>query len=248
MDDIYAEVRLNSELPPNDPTLLQGGRWDGNRSERQFIRMKREIKKHGFRSLIDEGSRILDFGCRCGRIMRHIALSNEAWGVDVHAPSIKWCRENMDPKYNFLTNHPHYAHLPFADEYFDLIYTFSVFSHIGQNYLSWIMELRRILKNDGVIYLSIHDENTLEWSKSPSFEEKETDTHNYVTDSINSLREPLKQDYIVAYAGNKGELGNTFFQRERFQEEMKKYFTICDYIENGYNFQSVIILSKPKPI
>jgi SAM-dependent methyltransferase len=48
-------------------------------------------------------------------------------------------------------------HLPFKDEYFDLVYAGSVFAHIDELTNAWFLELRRILKPGGKLWFTIND-------------------------------------------------------------------------------------------
>src|SRR4029079_2721503 len=61
------------------------------------------------------------------------------------------------------TIHPH---LPIADASLDVVTAFSVFTHIDQLELAWLLELRRITKPSGVLYVTVHDEQT--WDNLPN--------------------------------------------------------------------------------
>jgi len=49
--------------------------------------------------------------------------------------------------------------LPLEDGYFDLVSAFSVFTHLDQDEMPWLLELRRILRPGGYLYLTVLDEN-----------------------------------------------------------------------------------------
>ena len=51
---------------------------------------------------------------------------------------------------------------PFEDNYFDLVYGISVFTHISDLADAWFLELLRVLRPGGHAYLTIHDEHTVE--------------------------------------------------------------------------------------
>jgi SAM-dependent methyltransferase len=106
-------------------------------------------------------TRILDFGCAAGRMIRwlkDIAEKGEVWGVDVSAEHIAWCTRNLSPPFNFATT-TEIPHLPFDDRYFDFIYAASVFTHIDDLAAAWLQELRRVLRPGGRLYATIHDEH-----------------------------------------------------------------------------------------
>ena len=87
------------------------------------------------------------------------AEETEIWGVDINARHIVWCQENLTPPFNFatVTIEPH---LPFKDEYFDLIYCGSVFTHIDDLAYAWLLELKRIMRPGGMAYITVHDKHT----------------------------------------------------------------------------------------
>lgn len=138
--------------------------WEGNYGEpevwlssgREDVdTMMRIIKAKHF--YIQKGKRILDFGCSTGRMIRwfaDLADETEIWGVDINARHIAWCQENLNPPFNFATTTIE-PHLPFKDEYFDLIYCGSVFTHIDNLAYAWLLELKRITSPSGKIYATV---------------------------------------------------------------------------------------------
>ena len=113
---------------------------------------------------IRDGGRLLDFGCGAGRMIRwfdDIVPRCEIWGVDISARHIMWCQNHLSPPFKFatVTTAPH---LPFEDGYFDLIYCGSVFTHIADLADAWLLELKRIVKPGGRLYITVHDKHTLD--------------------------------------------------------------------------------------
>lgn len=101
--------------------------------------------------------RVLDFGCGCGRLIRHVHGRTAAalHGSDYNPALVAWCQEHL-PFGTFHTNHLA-PPLAFADETFDFAYARSVFTHLpGELQRQWIGELRRILRPDGILYLTMH--------------------------------------------------------------------------------------------
>jgi SAM-dependent methyltransferase len=104
---------------------------------------------------------VLEFGCANGRVMRWLttwAENGEFWGVDVDSDLVFWCHENLCPpcKFAVSTTAPG---LFFEDYFFSLVYGYSVFTHIDDLFLSWICELRRIIKPGGYLFVTIIDEH-----------------------------------------------------------------------------------------
>lgn len=100
---------------------------------------------------------ILDFGCGVGRIIRHLADVKGLHGTDYNPDLIAWCRRHLtfaDFQVNTLT-----GGLPYKSENFDLIYSYSVFTHLGEELQHfWMKEMFRVLKPGGLLYLTLHGE------------------------------------------------------------------------------------------
>lgn len=99
------------------------------------------------------GKRVLDFGCGAGRTLRHFlaeAKVAEVWGADLDAPSIAWLRENLSPPLNVLQND---ALPPLGLQHgsFDLVWALSVFTHLTDSSLPWLLELHKLLKPGGLL-------------------------------------------------------------------------------------------------
>ncbi len=100
-----------------------------------------------------EGRRLLDFGCGAGRTLSHFldqADSAEIWGCDIDAESIDWLQRNLCPPLHALRNEAEPA-LPFADGHFDVVWALSVFTHLVDTWAPWLLELHRILADDGIL-------------------------------------------------------------------------------------------------
>ena len=113
-----------------------------------------EILPHGWSW---SGKRVLDFGCGPGRVLRHFAeeaAEAEFVGCDIDAPSIAWARENLSPPFEFFVN-GEAPPLAQASAGFDLVFAFSVFTHIADEWSGWLVELHRILAEDGLLVVSV---------------------------------------------------------------------------------------------
>jgi SAM-dependent methyltransferase len=99
------------------------------------------------------GKRVLDFGCGAGRTLRQFhpeASQAEFWGVDIDRPSIAWLQQNLCPPFN-ATESQHEPPLAIDAGPFDLIWALSVFTHLTDNSLPWLIELHRLLKPGGLL-------------------------------------------------------------------------------------------------
>jgi SAM-dependent methyltransferase len=95
---------------------------------------------------------ILDFGCGCGRVLRqwHDLAGPRVCGSDYNAELVAWCQENL-PFADTQTNGSR-PPLQLGDSEFDLIYAFSVFTHLTEPAQhAWMAELRRVLRPGGLL-------------------------------------------------------------------------------------------------
>lgn len=152
---------------PIPPQSLWAGYSDNPKDyievgRRHFTQMFDALQSAGF--VQTEGQRILELGCAAGRVLRnlrHAALSSEVWGTDISVPHIVWCRHHLSPPFRFFTNTT-FPHLPVEDNYFDLVYAGSIFTHIGDLEDAWLLELRRIVRPGGYLYITVHDNHTID--------------------------------------------------------------------------------------
>ena len=103
-----------------------------------------------------DGKRVLDFGCGYGRILRHFiraAPGAELWGCDIHRPSIEWLERTLSPPLNVFVSAEE-PPLPQPAGSFDLVYAISVFTHMTEEWSAWLLELRRLLTEDGLLIVT----------------------------------------------------------------------------------------------
>ncbi|MEW6193740.1 MAG: class I SAM-dependent methyltransferase [Bacteroidota bacterium] len=105
-------------------------------------------------------NKILDFGCGCGRIIRHFHSNDKSvqlYGTDYNRTLVEWCSQNLTFG-NFTVNMLN-PPLEFAQETFNFIYARSVFTHMSFELQKvWIEEFKRLLKSGGYVYITTHGE------------------------------------------------------------------------------------------
>lgn len=117
----------------------------------------RFIKSHLPDEWSFEGKRILDFGCGVGRVLRHAVAEDpegEFWGCDIDTRSVEWLRGHLSPPAHIFQTGD-WPPMQQADRHFDLIYAFSVFTHLVDSWSAWLLELHRVLKDDGVLIATV---------------------------------------------------------------------------------------------
>jgi SAM-dependent methyltransferase len=121
-----------------------------DRMGRAQARMLHDLLPAGWRW---DGKRALDFGCGAGKTIRHLTAQAEVaelWGCDIDGPSIEWAARELSPPFRFVHSGEE-PPLPFAGESFDLVYAFSVFTHLVETSSAWLLELHRILRTDAIL-------------------------------------------------------------------------------------------------
>jgi SAM-dependent methyltransferase len=106
---------------------------------------------------------LLDFGCGCGRVIRHWhdVAGAGLHGCDYNPYLVRWCSENL-PFADFTTNGLD-PPLPYADDSFELLYGLSVLTHLDEpQQTAWMAELTRVVKPGGHLLLTFHGRSRVE--------------------------------------------------------------------------------------
>jgi len=105
-----------------------------------------------------EDKRILDFGCGYGRLLRlayYFSDEEQVYGVDPWDRSIDLCRKAGLTKNVFMSDYLPLT-LPLPESSFDLIYAFSVFTHLSERATKTCLEiLRKYIAPNGVLAITV---------------------------------------------------------------------------------------------
>lgn len=114
---------------------------------------------------------VFDFGCGCGRLARQLLqqdpMPRRYLGIDLHRGMIEWCQRELTaicPSFQFRhhdvfnsgfnpgAGKPMQARFPAADHSFNLIFSWSVFTHILEDQAGFYLgEARRVLHPTGLL-------------------------------------------------------------------------------------------------
>lgn len=220
-------------LPSLRSRILVAGsadvRWFLDSGARAAASIEGTLRSHGIdmRGLAS----VLDFGCGCGRVLRH-------WkgleGVQIHGadacPALVEEARRTVPFAEVRRNLPH-PPLPYADASHDLVYALSVFTHLdAHQHLAWRDEVRRVLRPGGLFLLSTHGGAYL-----PGLTGGER-------------RRFLAGDLVVrraAYGG--GNLCVAFHPERYVRETLAHGYALVDYIPRGAAgnpYQDLVLLAR----
>src|SRR5262245_1954896 len=129
---------------------------ESGRQQAEIIRSA--AKRNG--APLDRLGRMLDFGCGCGRVLRHWAALDgpEIHGSDYNERLAGWCAADL----LFGTASLNRLEPPtgYEDGQFDLGYAISVFTHLPHDLeRGWIDELSRITAPGGLLLLTTHGDS-----------------------------------------------------------------------------------------
>jgi len=229
-------------VPPKNLWLGYGSNsadylYSGNE---QITKMLELINETGFNFY--KSKKILELGCSSGRMIRWLepySEGKEIWGTDISSEHIYWANKYLNPPFNFATTTT-IPYLPFEDRYFDVIYAGSVFTHIDDLAISWLLELKRILSDKGIIYLTIHDKHSI----------KLLNEHNSWKDSkltkrINSdILFNENKDKFSVFVNGRGVDSQVFYDLDYFCELVKSIFKVASVHEEAYGYQTAVLLEK----
>lgn len=241
-DDFWLYLHLNSSRIPVNPnikipplpsqqiqTRLTGvsGAQTLLHGFRQYELIKEILTKHHFN--LNSSKKVLDFGVGFGRILRFFLREvdkSNLFGTDINEDFISWL-QNKANFANFLTNNEH-PPIDFPKEYFDLIFAFSVFSHLSERSgKEWLSELNRITRKGALVILTIwaHPSKTKDYHYGqnkhfPNYEE------------LTSRYDNGEFCYSNELYNNSSTYGEALIPEKYIFNNWSKYFDVIDIIKN----------------
>jgi ubiquinone/menaquinone biosynthesis C-methylase UbiE len=185
-------------------------------------------------------NRVLEFGCAAGRMLRHVpefAPKAELWGVDISAQHIQWCVDNLTPAMHFATT-TMIPHLPFEDRYFDFIFCGSVFTHIEDMQQSWLLELGRVLRPSGSLFITIHDEHTVNHFDASYRDHR---TAKYMREQ--PVYVSNKDNFNLIVVG-RGAASQVFYNSRYLKTILPPCLGWVSHTPEAYGYQSAVLLEK----
>jgi 2-polyprenyl-3-methyl-5-hydroxy-6-metoxy-1,4-benzoquinol methylase len=204
---------------------------ESGRKQAEIIRSAAERKG----ALLESSGSLLDFGCGCGRVLRHWAglEGPDIHGSDYNERLVGWCAANLP----FATTSVNQLEPPlrYEDGQFDLVYAISVFTHLPHDLeRAWIAELSRIVAPAGLLLLTTHGDSYAD--------RLDADEH--------ALYDSGEQ--VVRWPGVAGSnLSTTFhpesYVRERLAPELELLEHTPDGGTVGSRQQDLVVFKKPAP-
>jgi SAM-dependent methyltransferase len=240
---VYAEVRRRKkyEIDQLLPPAFLRKRIHGSEDVDTFEQVGRAVASDliGYlKQAQSSGSdfRALDFGVGCGRILVPLQeLARKSWprpdailwhGSDIDRQAIDWCSAYLGSRGKFVVNET-MPPLPFADRFFDFVYSISIFTHLPEAMqFAWLKEINRVLKPGGKAVISTH--------------------------SFGAPRN-RKEERLIArgfHHGGKGAEGlpefyqTSYHTREYIEREWAKHIIVEAFVEKGVNHDQNLVLCR----
>jgi SAM-dependent methyltransferase len=156
---------------------------------------------------LNGNAKLLDFGVGWGRILRFFlrdVATSGLFGADVDPDVLETCRV-IGVRGTLFQTEPK-GKLPFDDGHFDLVYAYSVFSHLSEDaHLFWVEELARVLRPGGILIVTTEARDFIHFCASLKGKPPETPWHrsllNAFPDPAGKLREYDSGKFVYAPTG-----------------------------------------------
>jgi len=250
------------EMPgfPSDQfqTVIVGS--SGEQAIREAYNFYREIKYYASNigPRLNDDCRILDFGCGWGRIIRFFfkdVIPDNLYGVDVDPGMIDICRRLIKyGNYSVVNSQPPTG---FPDESIDIVYAYSVFSHLAESvHLKWVEEFSRILKPGGILIATTMARYFIEYCHSLRGKTHESAFHNALANSFidtdTALSDYDSGKFLYSATGGGPSLPDSFYgitliPRLYVEREWTKFLSFVDFIDDRTRLpQALIVMQKPR--
>ncbi len=222
-------------LPPAHLRTLTAGtadsRWFVESGHSAAATIRDAVARHGVQ--LDSVEQMLDFGCGCGRVLRHW---HDLSGTEIHAAEPNeqlagWCERNLS--FALVSRSSPRPPLPYESNAFDLVYAISVFTHLEEEpQLLWMTELARVTRPGGLLLLTVHGDRYL--NRLDTAEHRKYDEGRLV----------------VRHASGSGtNLCSTFHPKRFVRERLSLSFDLLEHTTGGFERgapeQDLVVLRKP---
>ena len=177
----------------------------------------------------------------------HTRSGREVWLCDINVNWIDWIDRFFNRPIHAFQNRIQPA-LPFEDRYFDLISAFSVFTHLDQDEMAWLLELRRILRPGGLrLYATVLDEIVWDRSKDPARDWLLKSIARGKNDDFSrrAMPAPARRAPRLGVFDGRGLQRQYFLPRKHLEKKWGALFNDIRFIDDHHNYQTVVVMTWP---
>lgn len=261
-------IDKSSERKPTDGIVLPG--FPPDEMQRQIVGSAGSqalIEARRFYTLIrqyasklgvkfdPEATRVLDFGVGWGRMIRYYlkdVIAENIHGVDVAPQMVEICRDTI-PHGTFELIEPA-PPIRFASNSFDVVFAYSVFSHLAEGiHMKWVEELSRVLKPGGILVATTQPRKFVELCQHWRANKPESLWHENLSKSFVDAEAAYaaydRGEYLYSATGG-GSLDASFYgealiPRAYVEREWTRHLLFRDFVDSSDNlYQAVIVMQK----
>jgi len=231
---------LSAFMPPMPPDADQD-LWTGNHGIILLIQSMAFIESmlSGYRIFTARDIRdahVLDFGCGWGRLIRLLykyVSSEQIYGVDSWDKSIENCKK-YNVKANFAISEYVPSGLPF-DRKFDLIFAFSVFTHLSEKtFEASLLTLRKHISDNGLLVITIRPKNYWLFHERGRLTEKMLPLHEKMGFAFTPHNAPAINGEIT--------FGDTSVSKDYIQDKFPQWKIVGSTVNLEDPFQTLLFL------
>ena len=112
---------------------------------------------------VNKNAKVLEIGCGAGRsLKRLLPITHRLVGIDHDPTAVELAKEQFKalPEVKIFLENAKKLH--FKDSTFDYVFCMVSFSNFGEDKFKVLHEMRRVMKKDGVILISVFSETSFE--------------------------------------------------------------------------------------
>jgi len=118
-----------------------------------------EKEKEYLQQNITKNAKVLEIGCGEGRSLNDIInITENLTGIDHDPEAVKKAEANLNGHSGVKILSAEATNLPFKDEFFDFVICMTTFANFGDKKYKALDEMKRVLKNQGNIIISVFSE------------------------------------------------------------------------------------------
>lgn len=182
---------------------------------------------------LDGRTKVLDFGCGCGRVMKYFypfAPNSRFYGSDIDEEAIAWCQSSLGEIGRFSANQE-WPPLRFDDQCFDFVYAISVFTHLPEEMqFRWLEELRRVTRRGGYLILTTHGDELVKGASRKARKQFQEKGFCY---SVGSRTQGLPDYYQTA-----------FHSEDYIRHQWSRFFEILKIVDQGIAHHQDLVLCR----
>jgi SAM-dependent methyltransferase len=215
-----------------------------NEAWRFYVKVKTAARAN---AIDPTAATILDFGVGWGRMLRFFAReagSDRLFGVDPNIKLVDWCRTTGVP--GAVCRIAPGGLLPFRDGMFDIIYAYSVFTHLPERvHLNAMHELARCLRPGGILVATLQPRRFLDYCRNadPSTHE----WHRLLRDGVERMPNAearFDRGEFIALPSSGEDYGDVLVPSSYIERTWSTHFSVFEYLDDAKAFQQAVLTAR----